>query len=393
MYQRVSQTAQRHAAPHDATAHSAAFTLIELLVVITIISILAALLLPALARAREQANRISCASNMKQMGLVFLMFADEHGGQLPPGAPNQYWGEQWADYTYDNVDLSGNYPRNLIRNNYIFDAKTVYNDYLTDLRVLVCPSSLALRTAPRDRWYVDETFAEDRIDPALLSNPANELALSRLQGLRGDCECVTNQMYTYFPYAIVTEEQGLFLWDLLAYDMFIGDVNFMKDAQVIDDPTDFGHGPGGGNTFYRLSVNVSRLFIRDINDPSTAAEADSTIPVLFDSPSDAGFIKISHLPIGGNVLYLDGHVEFQKYTSSSFGMTEYQRFTFAKLPFTADFIEFLRANVYDNYPLLNVPPWCGNRAPETPFEPRYRYYPNDPMYQDLVFSDDNVPPI
>ena len=146
MHKRVTQPAPRHAAPHNA-----GFTLIELLVVITIISILAALLLPALARAREQANRVACGSNMKQLGLVFLMFADEHGGQLPPGAPNEYWGEEWVNYTYDNVDLSGNYPRNLIRNNYIFDAKGVYPDYLSTLRVLVCPSALAFRTVSKDR--------------------------------------------------------------------------------------------------------------------------------------------------------------------------------------------------------------------------------------------------
>src|SRR5690606_17178593 len=69
------------------------FTLIELLVVVSIIAILAAILLPALARAREQANRISCANNLKQMGLVFLMFSNEHDGRFPKGSPNQYWGE------------------------------------------------------------------------------------------------------------------------------------------------------------------------------------------------------------------------------------------------------------------------------------------------------------
>jgi prepilin-type processing-associated H-X9-DG protein len=199
-------------------------------------------------------------------------------------------------------------------------------------------------------------------------------------------------MYTYLPYAVVNEEQGLFLWDLLAWRMYTGDVNFMKDAQVIDDPYDYGHGPGGGNTFYRMAVNVSRLFIVDVNNPALVSESDATIPVLFDSPSDAGFVKMSHLPLGGNVLFLDGHVEFRKYNSSSFGMTDYRRFAFAELPYTADFIEFLRANVYDNRPLVNIPPWCGNRAPETPFEPRYRYYPNDPMYQGLTWTD-ITPPI
>ena len=78
---------------HNQSNRPAAFTLIELLVVIAIIAILAALLLPSLGRAKQDAIRINCVSNAKQLGLAMQMYGDDDNSLLPMPHGSVPWGE------------------------------------------------------------------------------------------------------------------------------------------------------------------------------------------------------------------------------------------------------------------------------------------------------------
>ena len=98
---------------------SKGFTLIELLVVIAIIAILAAILMPVFARARENARRTSCASNLKQIGSAAMLYVHDYDETFPKGVlwPGTVWYEQFYPYTKNGgVFRCPSLPRNVSEN-------------------------------------------------------------------------------------------------------------------------------------------------------------------------------------------------------------------------------------------------------------------------------------
>lgn len=192
----------------------------------------------------------------------------------------------------------------------MFNGPSVYPEYLTDAKVIVCPSDEdGIQSYEGGRYRRDDT---QTIEPCLFDTLSYVYIGWVLQG------------HEIIAGGIAGKDQNDPTFDIpdLAFDMLMKLVEATSTVDPITgEPTMIdrdiedladGQGNAGGTAIYRLREGIERFMIIDINNPAATAMAQSELPVMWDIV-DADATDFNHVPGGMNCLYMDGHVEFIRY--------------------------------------------------------------------------------
>jgi prepilin-type processing-associated H-X9-DG protein len=194
----------------------------------------------------------------------------------------------------------------------MFDGPSVYPEYLSDHNVLVCPSDSDGGDIALGQWN-ENNDPDQPINPCTFNAHSYNYfgyAIENKYWLIDPTQ--ENLQGQTPPYNVATFVEPNFYSRFATFVLVDIPVNWAQngDGSVFDNDLPIPNTP---YTIYRLREGIERFLITDINNPAASARAQSDTWIYMDDINSANPDFMNHIPGGGNVLYLDGHVSFLRY--------------------------------------------------------------------------------